>query len=123
MKIVTKESAIEWLELQRDALERMAKRLICPREISEYEVNTINLIIDLIKDREPGEWISADITPDNNECVLVSNDREIEFGKYEGRGPDWYVWRDEHWDWTGSVDAWMPLPKPWQGEQDWYEGE
>lgn len=65
------------------------------------------------------KWIPcSERLPSNNDCVLVTIDDGIEFGKYEDGS--WSIWVCEHWDeWDANgIIAWMPLPKPYKGEAE-----
>ena len=60
-------------------------------------------------------WIPvSERLPKDNNCVLVTRDGDIEFGKYEDG--EWFFWLDAYWMDTDFVVAWMPLPEPYRGE-------
>lgn len=88
----------------------------------------------------PQEWIPCtERLPDEGEVVLVcmrieshkaewEEQRSIEFGRissdrYDFDGTGW-EWLNEsgadYWqaDWNNSILAWMPLPKPYKGQEE-----
>jgi hypothetical protein len=81
------------------------------------------IAIELIKkqptiDAEP-HWIPcSERLPENSGCVLVSIAGDIEFGAYDRQNSDWAIWDDSHWNEGKAVDAWMPLPKPYEGDKE-----
>ena len=88
-------------------------------EVLNGMADTIAQLEEKLAERE---WIPcSDKLPSNNDCVLVTVDDSIEFGKYQDG--EWSIWVCEHWDkWDakGTI-AWMPLPKPYREEREDYE--
>lgn len=78
--------------------------------------------IKLIPSAEPEpKWIStADRLPENNQRVLVSiirsdGAKRVRTGSYSSNE---YFWVDNGDYWRAKeVQAWMPLPEPWRGDE------
>ena len=85
-------------------------------EVLNGMADTIAQLEEKLAERE---WIPcSDKLPSNNDCVLVTVDDSIEFGKYQDG--EWSIWVCEHWDkWDakGTI-AWMPLPEPYKAESE-----
>lgn len=69
-------------------------------------------------ERKKGEWIPiSERLPEEKGSYLVTDDaggvktvQDDEFLRYEDGTPLWLY--------SQSVTAWMPLPEPWEGEQE-----
>ena len=65
------------------------------------------------------QWIPcSEKLPKEGQMVLITDNGEIDFGMREDG--EW-LWLCEsgtdYWAEIGNVDAWMPLPEPYKGEQ------
>ncbi len=61
-------------------------------------------------------WIPcSERLPKENTEVLMSLEWGVDIGEY--RNGEWHSEWINHYD-DGNVLAWMPLPKPWKGEDD-----
>lgn len=75
MEIINKSKAIEWLEMHREAVENKVDHLILPGVIGEFEINTINYIIDALQSMG-----SADLISRRNAIETVGDWMVKEFG-------------------------------------------
>ena len=68
-------------------------------------------------DRPQGEWIPcSERLPNEKEIVLITNDKgNVRFGQFRGTHGKYWIWKGNTLE---TVLAWMPLPKPWKGEDD-----
>ena len=75
-------------------------------------------------DRPQGEWIPcSERLPNYREAVLVSTFWGVRMAerdsvKEDGTDDFWYLFLDDATACPMYVYAWMPLPKPWKGEDD-----
>ena len=78
------------------------------------------VIRQTLKDTQPApQWIPcSERQPEDGVRVLIMHGDCIEFGRYEDG--EW-MWLCEsgtnYWEEAGKVDAWMPLPEPYQAER------
>ena len=107
--------------------------------VGKITLECMDELMGMIADRLQGEWIPcSERLPNEGEVVLVcmrieshkaewEEQRSIEFGRissdrYDFNGTGW-EWLNEsgadYWqaDWNNSILAWMPLPKPYKGQE------
>lgn len=87
-----------------------------PPEANEFKAEIYKVIQGMETERV-NEWIPC------SERFPSEDEQDPELGVivtlgngYSGLQYDWY--HDDHWyDWNGYVLAWMPLPKPYKGQE------
>lgn len=107
--------------------------------IGKITLECMDELMSMIADRPQEEWIPcSERLPKEGETVLVymrltghkyewEEQRTIEFGRissdrYDAEGTGW-EWLNEsgtdYWeaDWNDCIIAWMPLPKPYKGQE------
>ena len=111
---------MEDLIRRSDAIDAVIEWYGCkPNDIEAFEK-----IIEAVPSADrPQEWIPCgERLPDENDSVLITwgnipkwwmhDKRVCVLWHYSEKGPDAHWWKD------GTIVAWMPLPKPWEGEED-----